>query len=532
LALAYKAFVDTDTKDSARKMGPFERKLTYLLIDNIGYLTTLASVVSSVALVAFGHYALGGASLATLGFGFLVEKGYLPYRVRQIFYKLLGPASALSLLVSPNFFYKICGATNIGMHLYRHFNGTGAVALENQVNLDNYQVSDIPKGLNPYGVVTPASLMSLNMDHLEKAIIPLDAPNVSYDDLEALVDSITWTPSLTESLITKLTDDQRWSQRVNKNDPKEAKAYFKKCFKDFLDRVKNKAILAGQPMSYDAFEVYLKHTIIMLKDLKDKDPEQVSLILLQLGIEGVYCGPGIFRVVEDIFLSLLSHHGKLNFRQRIYLVLQLARLRVFQELYTTITDQISNKRTMPELKELLKPDSKLPPNPGLNDYWNWMSAKFKDKILDFSAAVYDTDDVHLYNLCIHMFGNSFGLPTLSADNDQTIDSGNPLSEEIFSKYQELFLPYLTQTYEQKVVSEVYEAWGTPILPAIEGDNELMDWVSGRDASLSQKDKQDAYMLEIGNLISTSVSGGKTQVKLKNEIIPSFLADIGIYNLSS
>ena len=530
LALAYKAFVDSHTKDSARKMGPFERKVTYLIIDNIGHLTTLASVVSSVALVAFGYYALGGASLATLGIGFFVERGHFPYRFRQIFYKLLGPANALAMLVSPSFTNKIFGAADIGMVLYRRFTGTGAVVLENQVSLANYQVSDISKGLNPYGVPKPAIFMSLNKDHLEKAILPLDVPNVSYDDLEGLVDSITWTPSLTKILMTKLEDDQRWSQRVNKSDSKEGKAYFKKCFKDFLDRVKNKAILAGQPMSYDAFEIYLKHTIVMLKDLKKKDPDQVSLILLQLGIEGIYCGPGIFRVVEEVFLSLLSHHGKLNFRQRIYLVLQLARLRIFQDFYKFATDQMTNKQRMPELKDLLNLEPKLPPNPGFGDYLNWMIAKVKGKVRDLNSVVYDSEDVHLYNAFLHIIGRSFGLPTLSSDNDQTIGHDG-LSEEVCIKAREVIQPFLLQKYREKIVNEVYEAWGTPILPAVEGDEELMDWVSGRDPSLSKNDKQGAYMLEIGNLISTSVPGGNTQVKLKKKMIPFFLADIGVFNLS-
>ena len=527
LMLAYKAFKDAAAHSELDKMKPLERRVTYILIDHITNTSTLITMVSSVALIVFGHYTQGVCSLSLLTGEYLVENGHVSLRVQQFFYKCVESMNTISLLFSQNIFPRLLGITSLGFDIYHRFKKDVDIPVGDQVRLQDYRVYDVPEGLSEYPPRKQASSLKLSLDHLKQEILPLRIPNVSYDDFTVLLDSVEWTPTFTGLLMAKLREDQRWSQRVNAGGEEDAKIYFKECFAEFLTRVRNKAILAGQPMSYDAFEVYLKHILVMLKELNQSDPQQVALILLQLGIEGVYCGPGVFRLVEENFLSLLSHHGELNFKQRIYLTLQLFRLRIFQKTYNEVTKLLSDKSKLSDCHKVLGKEGQLPENAGKVDYYNWTLAKLKKGALNVRAGLFDRDDVHLYNLVLHIVGKSFGLPTLSADNDQTIER-DALNREMYSRLEKAILAPLLLEYKTQLIDEVYESWGSPLLPSQEGEKEIMEWVSKRDASFSEEEKQEKYLLQMDKLYTTIVEGGRYKVKLNKKMLAFYLADIGVY----
>ncbi len=361
------------------------QKILIFIQDHLGTVCQIISVVSSVALICFGSFILGGTSLAILGIGFLDREGLLPERVRHIIHDYSLPVIAFSGIIDGSLSGIVGTALYIGLKCISFY-----FDWRHKVALDAIPAREIKGGALSYqdlqDLVNGTAQVEINRDYIHYSALP-PAPNVDIDLLNQLFGTIDWQKNGGQhmhALREKLKRDPIFKDRMGDlslvpRTDQELIDYAKNNLANFIANTKAHHMKNGEIRNYDMLEIYLK----INADNLQKETHEVTKVdgLMRLAVEaGAYCGPGRFEATEDLFSSSVNDMPGVTFRTKVLHTLQTARNRWFDGLYQKMI--------------------RSPQGAAVNHLIDWF-------------------DVHIRNQTIKIYADSIGLRKAGADNDAT-----------------------------------------------------------------------------------------------------------------
>jgi hypothetical protein len=406
---------------------PYLRKFVNILEDYQGHLAFVVVVISNIALFRFGSKLRAVTTLTCLSIGILDRNRFLPESVHRVIVK----NCRISAVVMGALFEKGLNRIFCIVELVSAFaKGFFKSPTQTPVEAENL----------PFYPVEPAEIFTysdfekianddykINRSHIDRSILPPIDETIDIGRMLEISNSIPWEKHL-DILKKKLAKDERWneigkhekahflkditqffhqlmkkvyhairrssmqsqpSQSLHANTVNVVKSsrleidFFKANLKCFVDSIKNENIVAGRPHSYKLAHKYCKYII---QKLETETPVIQADILMRLGIEGGhYCGPGKFRVIEEIFQSYVSGDNDVPFEIRLLATLQNARVARIQNLYITLLKDSTFTR--------------------------------------FLFFFMKKTDIHNFNFIVQAYGmgRRYGLPLLALENDSNID---------------------------------------------------------------------------------------------------------------
>lgn len=415
----------------------------------------IASIVSCVALIYFGHVVLGLTSLIVLALGIMDRKGILPENIRQCIHRYTEPLLTITGLFSGGFINQLFAAFNLALWGARKYTDYKKIQTPQEAipedNLNALKAVMHVHGDLPFAV---------NPKHIHCNPLP-PIPEIDIEVIVQQCDEMNWAHHM-EALREKFRRDPRFIEQHRNPDLKtevELVTLLKDSLRRFIRSVQEHRILEGEPIDYIKLHNYLK---VVAKYLQDqRDPITKADVLMRLGIEGgEYCGPGKFEVTEGVFAQSVSENPALSLRDKVLHCLQDERNR-------------------------------------------WMQAFYK-KVMENNLLAHLADwlDIHMYNIFINCYGDRFGLRKTAAENDDSAIV-EPLFKFMLTMVTEKGLDRLfwADHQQEDLIHTLLPAIGTPQLPKPDIIAYLLKWITRQeDMTIDEKGKfvedlADGYFLE-------------------------------------
>lgn len=473
---------------SQKIKNPLLKRSVYFIHQHIGKVAFVAGAVASVALIAFGQYTMGIASITCLTIGILGHLGVIPFAIRRIIYQSGFIISTSCSLILGDPFEKCYSAAEltllIASKIFKHVEKNKIKRRSTLQAQDKHRINISLDRLNELNEDTK---VDINRYHIHWNRVP-PPPKVDLLDLLKIEKQIDWSEKHMEALKAKLAKDERWLQRgLGTGHELE---FMRSNLSRFVARIKTKNILEGEPHSYEPLVLLLKHIIAMTKKLdKKKDDTWRVDIILRLAIEGgEYCGPGVVEVVEDVYSSLRGYQNT-SFEEKTLGFLRQERNLRFHAIYDYV---------------------------------------WKTTILQkFTARLINNLDLHIKNSTMRLLANKCGFSALSAKDDG-VATASPMQDLIL---QQLYSPMIDsfwkgnpsipiQAYDANfVIDTLQNGIGNPQMPLLEYYKWWIDWIDRQQVSIEEKEKFKE-MLSNGGLEETGPDG-KRRVKRKYIIAMAF-----------
>jgi len=454
------------------------------------HLSTLyqtAAIISSISLLFFGQAFFAVSSLAILGIGVMDRNGWLPFAFRQFLHRYSLPVQIATGLVSGGNFDRIVSLLSV-ISWIANTNLSRKKALSESFSFQEKLTFESARDFL-------AGDLYIHLNHKYIHYNPIPAvPDINIGVCVEKFDQINWERHLS-TLRRKLKDDPRFIARHGNPDQKtdrEIVEITRRSLISFIDSVKERRILEGEPADYEKLYNYLK---IITKYLEDQEDEITKTdIIFRLAVEGgEYCGPGKFQVVESIYAQIIGGNTDIPFRDKIAYCLQNERNQWMERLYTDGTQSSALFRTV--------------------------------------GRVVDLQDVHNYNFFLNLFGDELGLRKAAADNDETAIF-DPLEKWIIS----LNLKGIVQRkfWEEhsltRHVQILIDSIGTGTQSISRGDvyNFWRDWI--RRQNMSEVDKE-WHISELGEGRLFDEDLETDDRKFNPTLVNLMLVDLGILIIS-
>ncbi len=417
----------------------------------------LASVVSSVAVLFFGHTMIGAASLCILGIGVLDQHGIMPHEWRQKWQVYpIYVALVLNLLGAENIFKSIAWTGSFFLLEYlmkyqpallglgtQHRTGGGITLSRTELTKD--MLSEKTHAL------------SINPSYLYYRPI-LEVPSF---DLKGMIDQfneITWEGDNLVVLRKKLVVDERF--RENYCNPKLVSddvmiGFIRENFYEFINSVREKNILVGEPVNHGRLEAYLK---IIGNHLETQDSMTRTDTLLRLAIEGGrYCGPGRFEAAESVYMS--------------------------------VSGQSSDSLPLVDV---------------IADYLHyWRTHSFHNEFSRMIAKVYpswliDSQDVHMVHTLKNLYGPILGVYSQAASDDELARAPGPMVWMIDYFMKDALLNHFGEKYSNvsDLIDLIQEGFSTKQLPKARIYDFLQTWIERQEIPLVEKEELMDGLAEI------------------------------------
>ena len=378
-------------------------KAAELLQDHIGSLSLLAVSVSSVGLYILGQKVIAVTTLVYLSIGILDRNNYLPEITHKIIMKadfIFGQFVGLYLGTA---LIRIFCAFNLvlaAVGQYFKFKQRQIEKVEEkEINppAEIVKIAPIEKGKidliaedipviektnlswNDFQLMRNASVCPVKREHVQRKIFPSIRGDINVDRLIEMGEKINWDKHM-PVLMAHLNHDERWIE-VGQYSSSPV-VYFKRSLQNLVVSIRDRQIMQGKPQNYEALERYLR---FIAQEIENKDENSQVDILIVLGVEGgEYCGPGKFRVVEEMYGNLTAQAAGLPLDLRVLICLQQERQRLWFNIY--------------------------------NRFWK------TNPSLHFWAYLTKANDTHNYHLMTKLSeaGTNFGILHEAAENDPTI----------------------------------------------------------------------------------------------------------------
>jgi hypothetical protein len=452
--------------------------------NHLGDLYQIATVVSSVALFVFGQHFFAVSSLSVLGLGLMDRNGWLPLPFREALHQYTVPLSIATGLISGGVVSRIFGL--FGLVLWY---------ANTPVSCKNNSGSDfaVQQKLTPQ-IVEDFFEGKLNLK-VNRSFIHYNPfpriPDIDIDSILQKFDQINWERHI-YTLRQKLRYDARFIEKYQTPDGRTDEEIFqitKDSLKAFIEAVKGRLILEGEPVDYDKLHNYLK---LIAKHLEGEANETTQTdIIFRLAVEGgEYCGPGKFEVAESVFQERIGENKDVSFSDKILYCLQNMRNLWMQRLYSEAMVQGVIGHTV---------------------------GRFKDY-----------QDVHNYNLFLNLYGDEFGLRKAGAENDEAafID---PLFKWVVLKalnkrlHQRFWNDYSPRHLRKGLIESI----GTPQIPKPEVYDFWLKWIDRQEIEESEKEELRDE-LSLGKLFGEELED--SEGKIKWEFISLMLLDMGILEI--
>lgn len=445
----------------------------------------VAAVVSCLSLLIFGHSLLSVPALVILGLGFLDRSGYLPLSLRQLLHRYSDPLFIATGLIAGDLLDKIVVILSLLSWGINRYLATKNASFENfalKENLTPEKLEDFLEG----GILAKINPKFIHYDPMP----PIPDIDIAYF-LEKF-DQINWTKHL-PALRKKLEKDPRFIHRHQSPLPKtdqEILLLARDFLTDFIQSVKERRILEGEPVDYDKLHNYLK---IIAKHIQKSSDEVVQTdAIFRLVVEGgKYCGPGKFEVAESVFAELIGEDPDVPFKDKVTYRLQTERNRWMEKFYSI--------------------------------------AFTANSVSSSLGKVIDWQDIHNYNVFINLYGTRFGLRKAAADNDD-IALIDPLTKLIIShtlqnKIEELFWKEYTA---DTLITTLTSTIGAPALPKPEFYDFWLKWIERQKLENTEKDALKEELSE-GRLYGKPIEiNGKVTWKFALLM----LVDMGVLDLKA
>lgn len=454
--------------------------------DHLGTLYHITAVVSSVALLFFGHTFFAISSLSILGMGVMERNGCVPVEFRQFLHQF---ESKLCIVVS-----LVCGGfVDRAFVLLLVFVSCARYLLPKDSSRENREDFVFRENLTPQiaraylGGRLPDQCLNINRTFLYYNPSP-PIPNVDIQLFIDQFDRIPWDSQI-ETLRAKLKNDARFMEKYS--DPNEIPSdvdiirFARDSLQALITEVKECRILHGEPRDYEKLHNYLR---IIAKWIEGQNEVTQVDAIFRLAVEGgEYCGAGKFEVVESVYASTtMGDNHLISLRDKIVSCLQDERNAWMQRLYFEAVVQN----------------------------------------LAFVGRVIDQYDVHNYNAFANHFDcdGEFGLRKAAADNDD-LARVDPLTKSLYSYFykEELRARFWAKHGVSHHAQIVTDAIGASALPKPEIYDFWREWIRRQSISESQKEALEEE-LGCGKLYGCAL---ETKEKITPKFVTLMLLDMGI-----
>ncbi|MBS4162970.1 Uncharacterized protein PRO82_000251 [Candidatus Protochlamydia amoebophila] len=475
-------------------------------------LSVAISVVSAVALWIFHQRIQATAFLILTAIGFLDRHCFLPAQMHSPLNYMMYSISNVAGMIWGNTLNRLFCVINLISPIVDYF----FKSYRKQLNQENRQSPSLHASSNPEQSYLKISLQDLenltnqshyavNPVHLKQTVLPSIQVGAKLDQILDYLADINWDNHQI-ALNLKLRDDERWNEIARGTISEQD--YFKQNLKAFIKSIKDRDMV-GPPQNYQMLDFYCK---FIAQELRHQDEMSRADILLKLGIEGgQYCGIGKFRVVEEVFHSLISQSEALPLQQRILATLFLERTRMFQAIYQTILTS------------------------------NLFSYLF--------SKIAKINDVHNYNICINMskVGTQFGITHQAALNDE--NAYIPPFLKIFPLFEKTLRRLLweggvvnsysdSQTngrwvksfvylkpYDQiTIINHIQTTIGTPQIPKADIYQWWSEWIDRQEVEVERKQSLKEELTMEGKLLGENL---EMNGRIQNKFLIAMLQEMGI-----
>lgn len=517
LALALHNVIENDTV----------RSICLFLQNQISNLCQLVSIVSAVAMIAFGNIAIGAASLTFLILGALDKHDLFPENVSYLFRKATIPLMIVSSLLTDGALQKVIALIHLGVMALqkysdyqnadkiREFEDRQALFAKEQKAFIQAHSELLPQKENctpisHSGLLTPTILerilagdipLKVNLLHLKVPAHLMPQKATKLETLLTFFDEIDWDETNIRDLSAKLLQDARFREFTGVNSTQDLQrkgipnsyliGYVREQLKELISQVKGRRVEAGAIHDYERLENYLKIIIEGLSHLSLRD--RASYIAI-LGIEGgQYCGPGKFHAVENIWAMIAWKTKNMPLGAKVLFHLQDERTKQVNKLYGEfVAGHFLETREGRVIKYL-----------------------------------FNYTDLHIYNQVMNIYADELGIRKEAADNDEMAIIP-ALTQVVCRKAaefirNEFFNEFYTMDF---IVKETRKKSGTELLPT----DEIVAW--WKYWMLKQENGQE--LVETFSLEDTVYGKRFTQgdLKINPLFIKAMLFDMGILECSS
>lgn len=487
LAFAIKSGIDN----------PILRDLANFVQEHLGLVCQVASVVSSIALVVFGHVILGVTSLAILAIGFLDRMGLLPEAMRHFIHEYSPVIRVATGILVGDAFEKLFALASLALYGYGKYvectSPPEPILAEAPIirsdRTDRLDINLLRQILN--GQVA----LEINPAHIDREIRLPPPPNVEIGELNTIADRIDWTHHV-ETIRNKLLDDPRFTE-INGSPrtwtPAALITFVKNNLHRYVDAVVNRSIVHGEIHDYERLQGYLKH---VAHELPQKNEITQADALLRIAIEGAdYCGPAMFHVGEELYSELVLGMKELPILTKVLYALQDGRNSWMEALYGQSIEL-------------------------LNQADSCMTRIF--------LFLFDLNDRHMYHQFINMYGTRFGLRRGAAENDHAAIV-DPVARSVFRNLVEAFQEMFDHDYNADYAIEtVQERMGYSELAGMDIFKFWADWVARQEISDLEKERltEEIYAQQ---LLGTPIRFGDLTApgEFNPPFIEAMLVDMGI-----
>lgn len=344
--------------------------------NHISILYETAAVVSSIVLIFFGHSLYGGISLVILGIGIMDRQGWFPPEVRQAIHKYTEPVQIIAALIGGGIIDRLVAMGHIASLAAYTYVNFFQQKIPNEQLVSNNLTLQIMQDFFHNRV-----RFAVNPKHIHRQLMP-QIPDVDIAILLEQFDQMYRNPS-DKTILTlrkKCQNDKRFitehghPDRIK--DDQRIIAIVRDNLADFIDSVKMRRILKGEPRDYETMHNYLK----LLTSYNQRQTNEIVKIdiLNSMAVDGgKYCGPGKFEAAESLFAQIMSQEVEMPIVEKILHCLQDERNRWMQAFYA------ETQRLNPLIRLL------------------------------------DWQDIHIYNIFLNCYGDAFGLRKTAAENDDS-----------------------------------------------------------------------------------------------------------------
>lgn len=467
------------------KVLPEKTRPTLVFLHNhLGTFYQVTAIVSSIALLFFGQIFFAVPSLIVLGIGIMDRNGWLPIAFRQFLHRYNRPLLIVTGLVSGGLLDRIFAIVNllswcVNLYLSQKINLHKRFALKE--NLSSQKIDDLFNGrLN----------LKINPSFIYYNPFP-SIPNIDIHFFIQQFDQIKWEQHLL-ALREKLRHDARFVERHQTPDLKsdeEIISITRASLQAFIQTVKERRILEGEPVDYEKLHNYLK---LIAKYFEDQNDEITRTdIIFRLAVEGgEYCGPGKFEVIESVYAQTIGENPNIPFKDKVIYCFQNERNLWMQKFHSMI---------------------------------------FSNDSMSQIGQIIDWQDVHNYNLFMNLYGDEFGLQKAAADNDDMAFIDPIIKLFVLYALKEKIHTLFWNDHDLKRHTQILiDAIGTEALPKDEFYAFWLDWIK-------KQEMEDA----VKEMLIEELSEGKLynrQLEINGKLTPEFvilmLLDMGIVEIES
>ena len=448
------------------------RCIAIFIQNHIGNLCQIVSIVSAVALMAFGNIALGASSLTFMALGIL-DRYLFPESVSYLFRKVTMPLCVMTSILTGGLLEKVFATLFLAAtgyeEYYKYQNQDKIRAFENREALLKQeqeafalahpellpQEDQTSATVSHSGLLTPRVLekildktfpLKVNPLHLKAPITIQAKKTTQLETLLTVFDEVEWDDTNMRDLTAKLLQDDRFRQFKGVQTAADLQrkgisnrdlcTHSRQQLEQFIKQIKARHVEAGAIHEYERLENYLK---IIIEQLPNLDPNDRASYIARLAVEGgQYCGPGRFHAVEEIWAKLVWKTKDMPLGTKVLFHLQDARTDKLRDFYAEF----------------------------------FAGPMLANRCTRFFNHLVNATDLHTYNQMVNLYAEDFGIRKGAADNDEfaVIDS---LTRIIVQRFIDSFRGlFFTRFYTLDFVTrQICDKSGTPVLPK----DQLTSW---------------------------------------------------------